>query len=748
MIPLAPPARKGAAPKPLHSTVRRHAPLLLLILLPLLPLWRGVAEGAAMGPWAQLGAMAQGEPAGPWDVLQMDGVLQSHAWRHLVFESWSAGRVPAWNPYVLMGTPLLANSQSGALYPPHILLGLLGFGAAVGGVVLAWFHLAVAGLGARALTLRLGASEAGGLVAGISFALSPFLLAWSALASVPATVVWIPVALACLRAGRPAPLSGAVAMLLLGGHLQFAAYGMIAIVVFGAGLVLAERRLSWKVPAGVALGVALALPQVLPALRFAPNSHRRTAPTAEGWAAYSASAVRPFELATLAAPYALGDPREEGPELAPGRRVSTYWPPLAKTGANLAESAVSLGPLVLVLLALAPWRRRETWAVAAVALVGLGLAMGPLSAPLYYGFPGWSSTGSPGRASVLFVLGACVLAGLGVRTITGRGLLRGLAFVVPAALLALLGPSLAGTLPEGIAALAAASLTTGFVAALIGGVLAFGAVAFGLSGKARAVALLPVAAALGALPLLPLLTMGKPPARTIEGSGTRVAVENDSWEILVRPAALFPPNTLVPLGIREVGGYDSLLDAGTKKLLDGANGGDSPPPANGNMMFVKPTANLAALKELGVGELYSRRPRDGSSESGAGFSVTPVGGVRLSLSGGKARVSKDDLSTVEIEATGPGRLVYRDRALPGWTATLDGTPAPLLEGPFLSVEVPEGPHRIAFRYQPPGFREGLLAAGVASLFLMGLALTDRRRPAPKVVPLPQSAEGAGATAEL
>ena len=45
-------------------------------------------------------------------------------------------------------------------------------------------------------------------------------------------------------------------------------------------------------------------------------------------------------------------------------------------------------------------------------VVGLLLAVGsPLGALLYFGAPGWSATGSPGRAAVLLVLALCVTAG-------------------------------------------------------------------------------------------------------------------------------------------------------------------------------------------------------------------------------------------------------------------------------------------------------------------------------------------------
>ncbi|HSI71841.1 MAG TPA: hypothetical protein VK934_01580, partial [Fimbriimonas sp.] len=104
--------------------LRRYWPYVTLALTPLLVLWRAVFMGQVIGPFDQIRQMQPWVgpvPAQPWDVLQADGVLQFYPWRQLVFESWGRFQVPFWNHYELAGTPLLANSQSAAFYPPHIL---------------------------------------------------------------------------------------------------------------------------------------------------------------------------------------------------------------------------------------------------------------------------------------------------------------------------------------------------------------------------------------------------------------------------------------------------------------------------------------------------------------------------------------------------------------------------------------------------------------------------------------------------
>lgn len=64
-------------------------------------------------------------------------------------------------------------------------------------------------------------------------------------------------------------------------------------------------------------------------------------------------------------------------------------------------------------------------------------------------------------------------------------------------------------------------------------------------------------------------------------------------------------------------------------------------------------------------------------------------------------------------------LVLSDTLLPGWTATVDGAPAPILPADFAfrAVRLPPGVHEVAFRYAAPGLRAGALAslAGVVAL---------------------------------
>ena len=71
---------------------------------------------------------------------------------------------------------------------------------------------------------------------------------------------------------------------------------------------------------------------------------------------------------------------------------------------------------------------------------------------------------------------------------------------------------------------------------------------------------------------------------------------------------------------------------------------------------------------------------------------------------------RPEYGRVEATMACPGLLVYSAAYLPGWHATVDGTPAPILEayGKLIAVNVPAGQHSVEFRYAPSSVRLGAL----------------------------------------
>jgi hypothetical protein len=87
--------------------------------------------------------------------------------------------------------------------------------------------------------------------------------------------------------------------------------------------------------------------------------------------------------------------------------------------------------------------------------------------------------------------------------------------------------------------------------------------------------------------------------------------------------------------------------------------------------------------------------------------------------------------TAEVETRRQGILLaFTDTHDPGWTAMVDGRPAPLFEGlgGFCLIRLPgPGSHQVELRYRPGGFVPGLAVTAAALPLFLLLALIVRRR---------------------
>lgn len=70
--------------------------------------------------------------------------------------------------------------------------------------------------------------------------------------------------------------------------------------------------------------------------------------------------------------------------------------------------------------------------------------------------------------------------------------------------------------------------------------------------------------------------------------------------------------------------------------------------------------------------------------------------------------------TIEVDSSAPGLLVLSDTWYPGWRATVNGRPAPILKvnGAFRAVQVPAGPGTVVMTFRPKTFYGGLVLCGL------------------------------------
>lgn len=361
-------------------------------------------------------------------------LLQFYPWRRLVAEMLHAGQLPLWNPYLGLGAPLAANLQSAVFYPPTVLFLLFPVEKALGYSNV--LHVALAGMGTYLFCRSLGVSRFAGLIGGLTYMLSGFVVARLIFPGHVDAMVWLPLVLyavervvqSAARMRNPVFPSrwmvlGAflLAMLLLAGHMQVAFYS--AWVIAGYSLLRivqvayrsrGEKVALWRraaVRTGLwlglmaLLGVGLSAVQLLLTGELAFVSARAADADRNFMFMYS---LWPWQLFNILAPDSFGSPAS-----------GNFWGP-----GNYWEAALYIGvlPLLLAFFGL----RRQHWCLslffALLAVVSLLLALGwhfPFYPFVFDHVPGFSLFQAPTRLIFLYVLAMAVLAAFGADRVFG-----------------------------------------------------------------------------------------------------------------------------------------------------------------------------------------------------------------------------------------------------------------------------------------------------------------------------------------
>lgn len=364
------------------------------------------------------------------------------------FSSLRSGRLFLWNSHQLCGLPGLATLQFGALYPPHLVYLILS--VPTGMEVLALLHLFLGMISAILLGRALSLSWAGSLVVGTCFGLSGTVLANILWPNAFETVAWLPLGIAAViqilrdkGSIWAIMLTVAVAMSILAGGYQYTVYNLYAFFLCAAcgGIVrlVPEWRVRPLLPAVVTLalavvvGVALAMPQLLPTLELTGQSARE------------ANALRPDQVQPFGRLFTWSS-------MASGVLLPTADPHRPYIGA------------VPIVLAAAGLLCRSGMAVPFAALMVAWGALGLVTPDWFIQFRSWVPALAwfrlPFRVRVLGNLGVAMLAGLAFdalwkpsrRTRWHRGLSSAVVFITGGVAAAMVRyPQPSWVLPAGLA---------------------------------------------------------------------------------------------------------------------------------------------------------------------------------------------------------------------------------------------------------------------------------------------------------
>ena len=355
---------------------------------------------------------------------------------------------PAWNPYILGGTPFLESLVGGdALHPISVaLFYLFEPYRALGWKLI--IHVGLSGFFMYGWLRMLGVSRGASMVGGLGFLLSPWMVSLVFpghdgkifVTAMTPLLFWLSEWMWHRRdLLPPALLALAIATVLFSTHFQMAYFlfgGVGAYMIFRAVQI---ARSEGARPAGRGfatfllfsiLGAGGAGIQLIPAVDYVTEHSRRAATTVgaetpEAARAFSASwSLHPEEAVSLVVPEFVGANTRD-----PGWAAESYW---GRNAFKLNHEYVGVGVLLLALLAfIGPLRGRAPagirWFMVGMGGVAFFFALGantPVWRLFYEVVPGISLFRAPSMAIFLTGFAALTLMALGIDR--GADLLEGI----------------------------------------------------------------------------------------------------------------------------------------------------------------------------------------------------------------------------------------------------------------------------------------------------------------------------------
>jgi hypothetical protein len=218
----------------------------------------------------------------------MDTVTYLYPLRLAAAQQLRSGCLPLWLPNLFCGTPLAANPQLAAWYPPQLLFYLcpntFGYG------LLAILHYCLAGVGMYALVYHLGRQRGAAFLAALSFEFGSMMIGRIALMPHVYACAWVPWIFLTAEHARARPtrfsrrditLAALLAMQLLAGAPQISYYSTLALSLLWFIRMVQIREYNWPAVRGIAIALltlALYAIQLVPTFEFLSLVRRREIP--------------------------------------------------------------------------------------------------------------------------------------------------------------------------------------------------------------------------------------------------------------------------------------------------------------------------------------------------------------------------------------------------------------------------------------------------------------------------------------
>ncbi|MEI6208113.1 MAG: YfhO family protein [Desulfuromonadales bacterium] len=292
--------------------------------------------------------------------------------RPLVIEALRSFQLPLWNPYEVLGTPLLAQLMHGVLHPVSVIGAFLSPQAGMDVFIIIYIMLAA--LGGALLARLLGVSYGAAALAGLGYGLSGYLLGMSSNIQYLCAAATAPWCIAGIRMAGAGRRYGIVIAAAASAAQYFAGDPQWAIISLLLGAVLAAEADAWngfnRALAGIAVGTALAGIQLIPTMFFLSETSRGIELDALDRMQW---ALPPWRVVELFVPGFFGSP-DMGVTKWP---VFMWLGGLTRPGMEMPFlPSVHIGSGILLCAAAGIVQSRITRILAIAALIALWLALG------------------------------------------------------------------------------------------------------------------------------------------------------------------------------------------------------------------------------------------------------------------------------------------------------------------------------------------------------------------------------------
>jgi hypothetical protein len=350
----------------------------------------------------------------------LDLVNAFYPWKSFLVQSVKSGELPLWNPYTFSGNPFIGNFQASIFYPLDL---IYYFTSIANAFRLSLFlHIFLSGAFMYLLCRYLKSNPIASFLAAVIYMFNGFI--FLRLVAGHATMIngyiWIPLIFyLCIKWLDTrnwlylGPLSFILGIQFLAGHPQVPYYTLLVLFIYLIGYSIYQWKQDKNLRSGlmaylfyfsaVAIAVAIAAIQILPAWRLAQFSATRAGGMLYESATYSSISWR--YLLIFFAPDYFGTSID-----------GTFWG--GNEGYVEVIGYIGILPILLMLYAWwRTWKNRYTLLFSIVLIASFLFALGK-NTPIYrlfYDFvPGFNLFRCPGRWLLTVVFSSSILSGIGL----------------------------------------------------------------------------------------------------------------------------------------------------------------------------------------------------------------------------------------------------------------------------------------------------------------------------------------------